>query len=434
MSTFGHFHLSFTYPKFFKFMATLKLTLLKSKVLKDSRHKIRVAVCHKEETSYIITRFIIDSEAQFKNGQVVKRPDAAVMNKKLRNLLNEYQEKLDAIKHPNLYDCRQLREILVNGMREEESATFQAVSLEYVKELEEAGSIGYSKMIERNNRYFSEFVKGNILLADITPELIEGYSRFLRIKKGIGDTTNSMLMRQTKTIINKGIKRRIVKYEVHPFINFKIPSSPVREIDISLESFNKIRMAQPTEKKFRVAHDLFCLSFYLGGINLVDLLSIDFRNIEVLEYVRKKTRTTTQGKNTISFTIPEAAKEIIKKWMNRNTGKLDFGYKFSYPNFSRYLTRSLASLAKRLGITEKVVYYSARKSFAQYASEIGIPDGIIDYCLGHSDKSKGIIRYYTKVRQKQADMAITRVIDYVNNPEKYKDCIELKQDVMMRLG
>lgn len=420
--------------KFLIFMATLKLTIFKAKVLKDGRHKIRVALCHKHETSYIITRFIIDSEAQFKNGQVVKRPDAAVMNKKLRNLLNEYQEKLDAIKHPNLYDCRQLREILVNGMREEESATFQAVSLEYVKELEEAGSIGYSKMIERNNRYFSEFVKGNILLADITPELIEGYSRFLRIKKGIGDTTNSMLMRQTKTIINKGIKRRIVKYEVHPFINFKIPSSPVREIDISLESFNKIRMAQPTEKKFRVAHDLFCLSFYLGGINLVDLLSIDFRNIEVLEYVRKKTRTTTQGKNTISFTIPEAAKEIIKKWMNRNTGKLDFGYKFSYPNFSRYLTRSLASLAKRLGITEKVVYYSARKSFAQYASEIGIPDGIIDYCLGHSDKSKGIIRYYTKVRQKQADMAITRVIDYVNNPEKYKDCIELKQDVMMRWG
>jgi len=434
LSSFGHFHLSFTYPKFFKFMATLKLTLLKSKVLKDGRHKIRVAVCHKEETSYIITRFIVDSEAQFKNGQVVKRPDAAVLNKKLRNLLNEYQEKLDAIKHPNLYDCRQLREILLNGMREEESATFQAVSLEYVKELEEAGSIGYSKMIERNNRYFSEFVKGNILLADITPELIEGYSRFLRIKKGIGDTTNSMLMRQTKTIINKGIKRRIVKYEVHPFINFKIPSSPSREIDISLDSFNKIRMAQPTEKKFRVAHDLFCLSFYLGGINLVDLLSIDFRNIEVLEYVRKKTRTTTQGKNTISFTIPGAAKEIIKKWINRNTGKLDFGYKFSYPNFSRYLTRSLASLAKRLGITEKVVYYSARKSFAQYASEIGIPDGIIDYCLGHSDKSKGIIRYYTKVRQKQADMAITRVIDYVNNPEKYKDCIELKQDVMMRWG
>lgn len=32
------------------------------------------------------------------NGQVVKRPDAALINTKLRNILNEYQEKLDSIK------------------------------------------------------------------------------------------------------------------------------------------------------------------------------------------------------------------------------------------------------------------------------------------------------------------------------------------------
>lgn len=414
-------------------MATLSLTIFKAKVLKDGRHKIRIAVRHKHETSYIITRFIIDSESQFKNGQIVKRPDAAVLNTKLRNLINEYQEKLDSIKHPDLYNCRQLKEILINGVQEEPS-TFQSLSLEYVRELEESGSIGYSKMIERNSRYLTEFVKGDILLSDITPEIIEGYSRFLRVKKGINETTNSMMMRQTKTIINKGIRKRIVKYEVHPFINFKIPSSSVREVDITLESFNRIRQAAPKEKKYRVAHDLFCLSFYLGGINLIDLLQIDFRDTEVLEYVRTKTRNTAVGTRTICFTIPEPAKEIIKEWMNRNTGRLDFGYKFSYPNFSRYLTRSLASLAKELGIDEKVVYYSARKSFAQYASEIGIPDGIIDYCLGHSDKSKGVIRYYTKVRQKQADMAISRVIDYVNNPEKYKEYIGMRQDFMMMMG
>ena len=188
----------------------------------------------------------------------------------------------------------------------------------------------------------------------------------------------------------------MIHYSVHPFMNYTIPSSPVREVDISLEAFNKIRLAEPKEKKFRVAHDLFCLSFYLGGINLIDLLQIDFKDRETIEYVRAKSRNTTQGVKVISFTIPEPAKEIITRWLNRNTGRLDFGYKFSYPNFSRYLTRSLVALAEELGITEKVVYYSARKSFAQYASEIGIPDGIIDYCLGHSDKSKGVIRYYTK--------------------------------------
>ena len=117
--------------------------------------------------------------------------------------------------------------------------------------------------------------------------------------------------------------------------------------------------------------------------------------------------------------------------MDKKTGRLDFGYKYSYPNFSRYLSRSLDKLVKSLGITEKVIFYSARKSFAQYASEIGIPDGVIDYCLGHSDKSKGVIRYYTKVKQQQADIAISRVIDYVNNPDKYKDFIEMRKDIMM---
>ena len=85
-------------------MATLSLTIFKAKVLKDGRHKIRIAVRHKHETSYKITRLIIDSEAQFKNGQLVKRPDAAMMNTKLRKLLNEYQEKLDQIKYANYMD------------------------------------------------------------------------------------------------------------------------------------------------------------------------------------------------------------------------------------------------------------------------------------------------------------------------------------------
>lgn len=414
-------------------MATLSLTLFKAKVLKDGSHKIRIAVRHKHETCYIITRFIVE-ENQFKNGQVVKRPDAAFINTKLRLMMNEYQERLDRISNQNLYTCRQLKDILMNSAVAKESSTFQDVCRKYISELEEEGRKSYASLLERNNRYFTEFTKGDILLSDITPVLIEGYSRFLKVKKGVGDTTLGMMMSRTRTIINRGIKRQLVKYDVHPFLNYSISASKVREVDLSIETFNKIRLAHPDERKLRVAHDLFCLSFYLGGINLIDLLQVNFKGTDTLEYVRVKTRNTVVGTRTISFSIPEPAKVIIDRWMNRNTGKLDFGYKFSYPNFSRYITRSLTTLSKNLGITEKVVYYSARKSFAQYASEIGIPDGIIDYCLGHSDKSKGVIRYYTKVRQKQADMAISRVIDYVNNPEKYKEYIELRSDIMMMRG
>ena len=84
-------------------MATLKLTIFKAKVLKNGKHKIRIALCHKGETCYILTRYLIDSENQFKNGLIQKRPDASMMNMHLRSLLNAYQEKLNEVQNQSMY-------------------------------------------------------------------------------------------------------------------------------------------------------------------------------------------------------------------------------------------------------------------------------------------------------------------------------------------
>lgn len=151
-------------------MPTLKLAILRDKPAKDGSLKIRIAIGHKSITHHIATRFKIDSASQFKNGQVVKRPDAAIINTKLRTLLNEYQEKLDSIKSVSMYDCKQLRDILVNGCGKEKTvATFQAISQAYIDELIEDGRGNYAKLLERNCRYFTEFTKGDFLLSEITP-------------------------------------------------------------------------------------------------------------------------------------------------------------------------------------------------------------------------------------------------------------------------
>ena len=412
-------------------MATLKLTIFKAKVLKDGRHKIRIAVCHHQETSYIVTRFIIDNLSQFKNGQVVKRQDAATINMKLRNMLNEYQEKLDNIKNVEMYSCTQLKAILTGAGNAQTAPTFQAVANEYIEQLNKSGRENYAKLIERNCRYFTEFSKGDFLLSDINPMIVENYSNFLRHTKGIGETTIGMMMSRTRTIVNRGVKQQLVKYDINPFAYYKIKTAPVREVDLSIENIIKIKNYRPDSKKLKVARDLFMLSFYLCGINLADLLQVDFRNVDHVEYIRKKAVNLKQSDQRIVIPIPIAATPIIQRWMNKNTGRLDFGYKFTYSNFYRYLTRNLNGMADELNIKEKVVYYSARKSFAQFASELGIPDGVIDYCLGHSDKSRGVIRYYTKVREKQAEVAVNRVIDYVEHPDKYKDFLEMRADIMM---
>ena len=411
-------------------MATLSLTILKAKALKDGRHKIRIALRHKHETTYIVTRFII-SENQFKNGQVVKHPEASAINRKLRNILDDLQEKLDSIKHLELYSCRQIKEIISTDNLSDEQ-TFSSACSNFVDYLKSEGRDSYALSIERVGRYFRDFARGDILLSDLTPSLVQNFAAFIRKRKVTETTVNTMLA-QMKSVINRAIREWNISYDIHPFVTTRISAAPIRKLDLTVQSFNKIRESSPEKRKLIMARDLFCLSFYLGGMNLIDIMQTDFRK-DVLEYSRSKTKGRMQSDSVITFTIPSQAREIICRWMDKRTGKLDFGYKFTYHNFSQYVTYSLGDLAEELNIDERVTFYSARKSFAQYASEIGIPDGIIDYCLGHSDKSKGVIRYYTKVRQKQADMAISRVIDYVNNPEKYKEYIELRSDIMMMRG
>lgn len=411
-------------------MATLSLTIFKAKALKDGRHKIRIALRHKHETTYIVTRFII-SENQFKNGQVVKHPEASAINRKLRNILDDLQDKLDSIKHLELYSCRQIKEIISTDNLSDEQ-TFSSACSNFVDYLKSEGRDSYALSIERVGRYFRDFARGDILLSDLTPSLVQNFAAFIRKRKVTETTVNTMLA-QMKSVVNREIREWNISYDIHPFVTTRISAAPIRKLDLTVQNFNKIRESSPEKRKLIMARDLFCLSFYLGGMNLIDIMQTDFRK-DVLEYSRSKTKGRMQSDSVITFTIPSQAREIICRWMDKRTGKLDFGYKFTYHNFSQYVTYSLGDLAEELNIDERVTFYSARKSFAQYASEIGIPDGIIDYCLGHSDKSKGVIRYYTKVRQKQADMAISRVIDYVNNPEKYKEYIELRSDIMMMRG
>lgn len=413
-------------------MATLKLTIFKAKVLKDGRHKIRIAVCHKQETCYIVTRFIIDNLSQFKDGQVVKRVDASIINTKLRSMMNDLQNKLDEINHQSLYSCKQIKDMLVSELDSQgkQNITYQKACSDFITDLKSEGRESYAVLIERSCRYFTEFTRGEIPMSDITPNMIEGFSRYLKTKRNIGNTTIGMMMSQIKAVINRNINSGYLRYDIHPFVNKKIPKSPVREVDISLESLNMIRESTPKEKKYIVARDVFMLSFYLGGMNLIDIMNTRFINDKV-DYVRIKTRLKTETEQHCLLPITEPAKIIIDRWIDKKTRKLDFGYKFSYHNFSRYTCRSLATLAKDLGIKEKVVFYSARKSFAQYAFDLGIPDSIIDYCLAHSDKGRGVVRYYTKTRFKQAEIAINRVIDYINNPSKYKEYIEMKADIML---
>jgi hypothetical protein len=388
-------------------MTTLKTAVVPAKQLKSGKHKIRIAVGHKKQTRYLVTRFVIDDLSQFRDGQVVNDLEAPAINSKLRNLLNEYQDALDKI-NTDAYTCGQIVEYLSRFKRT--SSTFNSVAKEMISEMKEEGRKGTAGLYELTLRYFNECTYGKMMLDMIVPKTIKDFDLFLNKEKGLNATTRGIHMAHVKAIINSAIRDKIVSYETHPFEYYVKPAPEVRELDISVEEFKKIRDSDFPEKSLRVARDVFLLSYYLGGINLIDLMNINFKNATTIEYIREKSKNTKRGEKKISLSIPPEAQPIIKTWIGRN-GKLNFGYKLSYGNFRNYVTKELQRLADRLELNKHVVYYSARKSLVQHGFELGIPLEVLEYCIGQSVKKNRPIFNYVKIMRKHADEAIRKILD-----------------------
>lgn len=391
-------------------MATLSPTIFKAKQLSNGKHKIRIAVRHRHETSYIITPYIIDDLSQFKNGQVVKRFDADIINMQLRNLLNKYQEILNDTNGLAMLSSKELKNRLVNYSEKDENITIGVICKEYIKELIEDKRNGYAELIERCGKYFIEFTKGDLPAKDITPITIMNFERFLRNKKKLNQTTTGMYLVRLRVLTNLARKRYFVKQDIPPFQDCKIPQSLERNLDLSVEQFCKLKEYIPLSKIESIAKDLWFLSFYLGGINLIDILSIKFSNDKEIEYIRTKTKNTKRGDKRIGISIPIEALNIINKYRS-DDNSLKFGYSFTYRNFNRYIARTLQKIGRNININ-RLCFYSARKSFVQYGFELGVPLEVLEYTIGQSMKQNRPIYNYIRIMRKHADEAIEKIVEY----------------------
>ena len=220
-------------------MTTLKLAVVPAKVLKSGKHKIRIAIGHKQETRYLVTRFVIDSPSQFRDGQVVDAPYASHINMKLRNLLNTYQEALDKI-NTNSYTCSQIAEYLSNYR--EGTCPFTDIANEYIGGMIKEGRKSTAQLYQKTTDYFLDSVGHDSMLEGITPRTIKDFDLYLK-QRNFSPATRGTHMAHLKAIINYAIKYRKVSYEAHPFEFYEKPDCSVRELDISVDEIRLIRDA-----------------------------------------------------------------------------------------------------------------------------------------------------------------------------------------------
>ena len=374
---------------------------------------VLIALTSKRQVRYIKTGYEIDNLFQFEDGEVVCRKDARIMNQRLNFVLSEYRDRLSSIHDADIYSCAQLKEILEGRLKAEQPITIKEWMETRIEELRKDGRENYADMNCYTLKLIIDTI-GDVPMQCITPAIV---LRFIKGISRLSPATQQMRLTHLKARINEAIQEGLVKYDVHPFTGIKMPKPGVKLLDITIDEFRRIKDLETPHKRIGLARDLFLLSFYLCGMNLADIVEADFSTDE-MQFVRKKTCRKKSGINVVSFSIPPEARPIINKYVKRN-GRLDFGYEFSYRNFQRYLNFCFKKLAEAVGITTDFSFYSARKTFSQFAYDLGIRTEIIEYCIGQTMKENRPIYNYIRIMKKQADAAIRKVIDYTEHPENY---------------
>lgn len=386
-------------------MATLTPVIVPAKALRNGKHKIRIAVAHNSNTRYILTDIVIDSDKEFKRGQVIKRPDANFLNLKIRKVIADLSQTIDSLEYTEGLSCAELI-ASIKAKEASRNRTLKSVFEEYI-----ANFTGAKRTIEAKKdawRVISKVVKADTMVQNIS------HADFLKFQKkctawGFKTSTISGYTNQFKALINYAIQCGYARYDVKPHQNIKVSRGMPKDSWLTIEQLVMVRDCK-VSKRLTYYRDLFVLSFYLGGINLVDLFNIRFTpGQRRLKYKRTKTKGVEKINEYVEFDMPDEAMAIIGKYLAKDGSILP--KHTTYHTFQRRVVYAMERIREANEI-DNLVFYSARKSFSQIAFNNGIPTSVIDYILGHAlSPTKRSLYAYISVTPDMATDALKKVLE-----------------------
>ena len=405
--------------------------------MKDGKFKIRIAIAHNKETRYFVTDCCVSSEKNFKNGQVTgKEAGAKEINIRVQRYLQKIHDAYDKIDGAEFFSCSELVDLIKEKMRGEKPKTIlEAFDLQ----MDRKGLQGRKPNTLRNyrivrgviERYFGttktiqsiterDLLKFKIWMDEVEHQHHTEDPNKYRCKKfGLSSTNQRQILSKLKSAYVYAIGQRLFTPDTDIWRDFEMPTVEHRRCSLSIEELRRLRDVTFDDQYLSDVRDLLMLSFYLCGMNLVDLVAQDLSQ-PIISYRRIKTAHSRPQDQITEFTIqPEARKLIDKFW---NNGKFVFRDGVSMDAILNALQRKLPLIKTECGIEGRFIFYSARKTFSQLCLELGVPDAVNAYCIGDTPAKSTLNAYRTANRQ-LADRYIRKVFDFVASNKSLEEAI-----------
>lgn len=380
----------------------VSIVMDKRAVKKDGTYPIKIRVTEGKRQMYVNTSVSVPKE-NFVNERVVGCKLEKVYNERLQMMKARITEKALTLDIGG-GGIDSLRED-VRGMRNEEgSALFRDVLGDHLSTLPNKRTHGvYNQTVVRLRKWLGDRYEG-LRMTDIDKRWLESYCSHLR-GRGVGDNTISIDCRNIRTIYNRAIDFGQADANSYPFRSFKIPHQKTRKRSLTIEQLRRLIHAPLTGNRAKY-RDLFLLSFYLCGMNMVDILNLESVTSGVIDTLRTKTG------QPIRFSIQPEAMEIFERYKGRGFALDVMDSYTDHLDFVRLMSRGLKKVCDEKGdICPDISVYWARHTWATIASYLDVPERTIATALSHADNS--VTGIYINFDTRKVDEANRKVIDYV---------------------
>lgn len=269
---------------------------------------------------------------------------------------------------------------------------------EKISDLNRAGRTGNARAYKDvYNSFFKFHTNKNLVFREITPTLLDKYETHLRSNNNT-DGGIGVKMRELRALFNDAIKKGVVDEKYYPFKIYKVSKLKGRGVKKALSRKEmKLMEAIDTNKYPHLtdAKNYMLFSYYMGGMNFVDMMKLKWENIQGdrIQYIRSKTKGRFSVKmlgpvkliieyyrvqnRTTAFVLPILLKNNLTPMQIENR---------KHKTLSKF-NKQLKEIAKIQGVEQNVTSYVIRHSFATNLKFAGISTDVIGESMGHHDVS-----------------------------------------------
>ncbi|GAB2575267.1 phage integrase SAM-like domain-containing protein [Spirosoma areae] len=426
--------------------ATVKVVYFTSKTLADGSHPFMVRITKDRVRKYIATglslfpkywndKYTGYREAIRKSYPEPNRNNLITSLEGWERKFSDSAEKLAIA--DEVHDAKAVANEANEGRKQARRTKLLAYTDELTAGMKRASQLGNMLIYQSLKNQLADFIRteysntDDVPFSAVTVKFCNDFEVYMR-EKGNADTTLHNRFRTLRAVLNKAISEGAASLTTYPFARtisdkhkFSVSkfNTTTQKRAINRDDVRKVETFVPVGtaigqwagvknaaeiEGLQLAKNVFLFSFYLGGINFVDLVQLRWHNLSTdadgnkrLTYVRQK----TGGKFSVRLLAPVVG--IIEQYRPFTHTSPD-SYIFPVLNTKIHLTpksitnrlkkilgqvnADLKLIGNRAGIDMPLTTYVARHSFATSLRRAGVAMGVISASLGH--KTEAVTNIY----------------------------------------